>query len=952
MDIRTSLVLLKRDGVFEDATARVCSVDFSLHNKVAVQFNGGKRYIYNSHNVLFFENPVNIDASKFAVYEDDFLIDGEVLDFGDYVKVINRNDGAMLYDKKQVELVPSCLNNNDAKNIFEYFKKLAPILESDTKKETVNEDDMQPQGEHGYLSRQYDKIKNINEKQVLGTYLSKNVIAKNKHHEVPIFPFGINLSQRDAVKNALENQISIIKGPPGTGKTQTILNLIANIVVNNKSVAVVSGNNSATSNVQEKLEKQGVGFLTAMLGNSDNKKEFFECKQSEVPDINDWSKTNKETQNLENDIANTAHVLAEFLEDQNIKAKLKEDMAELEVEKKHFFKNFGSQIMSLRGMALFNNWGSNKLIDLMMLLENYSYKPDKLTKLILFLRFGVYSFAFIDNNISKIMLSLKGMYYIRAISEKQSKIRHIEKKHKGRKSEALMNEYVANSEKLFKSLLCKRYSENKRKNYEQYGFFRDFKSFINDYPVILSTTNSILNSIPQNYMFDYVIIDEASQVDLVTATLSMYCCKNIVIVGDEKQLPHIVSKDNAKEDRKLYQADLIPIQYNYTKHSIISSLSALYGDKIATTLLKEHYRCNPKIIGFCNKQFYDNQLVIMTNENSNPKPLEIYKTVKGRHVRKSTKNDKSSKYNRRQVDVINDEILARGDIVKGIGIITPYKEQVKEAIAVLSGVSYKDTSKPGKLVSLKNILKEDSDIEVDTVHKFQGREKDTIIFSTVEDDINGFIDDEHLVNVAVSRSVNKFMLVVSDSIYRQHGSNLGNLIRYIEYNSDESAVTESQIISVFDLMYSEYSEKLLKIEEQIKKVSEHPSENCFYYVIENILKDPKYSALKCVLHVPLYSIIKDYSSLNEEETKFAKHPFAHVDFLIFNKMDKEPVLVVEVDGVLHREKEKQIIRDNKKDSIMEKINLPLCRVKTVEAVRPENDNKFISALDKAMKIDR
>lgn len=45
--------------------------------------------------------------------------------------------------------------------------------------------------------------------------------------------------------------ISVIEGPPGTGKTQTILNIIANIVMEGKNVAIVSNNNSATRNVLE-----------------------------------------------------------------------------------------------------------------------------------------------------------------------------------------------------------------------------------------------------------------------------------------------------------------------------------------------------------------------------------------------------------------------------------------------------------------------------------------------------------------------------------------------------------------------------------------------------------------------------------------------------------------------------------------------------------------------------
>ncbi|KPX84051.1 ATP-binding protein [Pseudomonas meliae] len=70
-----------------------------------------------------------------------------------------------------------------------------------------------------------------------------------------IFPFGLNESQLQAVEQAFLSQISVIEGPPGTGKTQTILNIIANILLQGKTVAVVSNNNSAVENVYEKLGK-------------------------------------------------------------------------------------------------------------------------------------------------------------------------------------------------------------------------------------------------------------------------------------------------------------------------------------------------------------------------------------------------------------------------------------------------------------------------------------------------------------------------------------------------------------------------------------------------------------------------------------------------------------------------------------------------------------------------
>ena len=64
-----------------------------------------------------------------------------------------------------------------------------------------------------------------------------------------------NQSQKKAIINSLTNKVSIIEGPPGTGKTTTILSLIANLICQNKKVIVVSKNNSAVDNIIEEYDK-------------------------------------------------------------------------------------------------------------------------------------------------------------------------------------------------------------------------------------------------------------------------------------------------------------------------------------------------------------------------------------------------------------------------------------------------------------------------------------------------------------------------------------------------------------------------------------------------------------------------------------------------------------------------------------------------------------------------
>jgi hypothetical protein len=109
------------------------------------------------------------------------------------------------------------------------------------------------------LHRAYDSLDFVHPDSALHRYLTGAPIEAREPTAPPIFPFRRNLSQRAAVENGLTRSISVIEGPPGTGKTETILNLIANIITTDAgTVGVVSFNNAAVENVRSKLEDAGV----------------------------------------------------------------------------------------------------------------------------------------------------------------------------------------------------------------------------------------------------------------------------------------------------------------------------------------------------------------------------------------------------------------------------------------------------------------------------------------------------------------------------------------------------------------------------------------------------------------------------------------------------------------------------------------------------------------------
>ena len=96
-----------------------------------------------------------------------------------------------------------------------------------------------------------------------------------------------------------------------------------------------------------------------------------------------------------------------------------------------------------------------------------------------------------------------------------------------------------------------------------------------------------------------------------------------------------------------------------------------------------------------------------------------------------------------------------------------------------------------------------------------------------------------------------------------------------------------------------------------------------------MLPKAEFSFVDCAVHVSLVNLVKDYSMLTEEETAYARNPLTHVDFLLFRRMDKSPLLAVEVDGAaFHTAGSVQAGRDEKKNRIFEQCGIPLLRLRT------------------------
>ena len=824
---------------------------------------------------------------------------------GDKICVVFKNGNKeFFYSRTRARIVRTAVTNDIAFNVFNYLQEIA---------DTVG---LKTEEGNNILLRSYQSIEQISEDSVLSSFLNGSLSLRNNNSPIPeFFPFGFNLSQRNAVNISFAYNLSVIEGPPGTGKTQTILNIIANAILNGKSVAVVSSNNSATKNVYEKLEKNGIEFIAALLGNSQNKKEFIDS-QKEIPNLTQFNLSDNEKAILKEKSTKLFAQLSEYLDKKNELALLKLQLENIETEYKHFketYKDKTDKIVDFK-----SNITAEKILEFWVEVEalvNRQKKIGFIKRLIFRLKYGIKDKSFYANALDQIIFICQFKYYPAKTSELSARIELLGISLKEFSFDSKMKEYTKMSMQLLKAELCKRYNQQKRAPYTISELRHKSNDFIKDYPVIMSTTYSLRQSLSDKISYDYVIIDESSQVDLATGALALSCAKRAVIVGDIKQLPNVVDANMQEKTDLVFNSYKLQEPYRYSNQSLLSSILELFPN-IPKTLLREHYRCHPKIIEFCNKKFYNNQLIIHTEYTDKRRPLVVYKTSQGNHARE--------RMNQRQIDIIKQEIIQKEKLENvNLGIITPYRNQTNALQRTFHGTA----------------------IKADTIDKFQGRENEVIILSTVDNEISDFTDNPNRLNVAVSRAVEQLILVVNGNNI-ESDNNISDLIKYIEYNN--FSIVESALNSIFDLLYKGYEEKRAKLISKSGKVSDFDSENLMFGLIKRVLTVDKFLKYDVLLNFPMRQLIKDFSKLDEEETKYASNSLTHLDFLIYNKLGKSPVLGIEVDGFeFHKEGTKQSDRDKMKDRILDKYNFPLMRFRTNES---NEEEKLTNKLNELQNI--
>lgn len=534
---------------------------------------------------------------------------------------------------------------------------------------------------------------------------------------------------------------------------------------------------------------------------------------------------------------------------------------------------------------------------------------------------------------------------------------------------------IAELKRCFSRLGNKGNRESWKENHSEDAAYFDTEGYIRpEYlehrPIFTSTIHSLLKMFKNQgenvndacfreyNMFDYIIIDECSQLSVLNGVAAMSRVKkSLVLVGDDEQLKPII-KQNVEAD--------IPEIYKETEgQSFLGVCGKIFGGKTDAfaakhAFLNEHYRCHPSIIGFCNEAVYNGALDIKTQSSGEFRIRAKWyegSYCEYRYINKDSK-EHLVKVNQKQLEIFIREEL-------------PRLRNTEQSIVVLCPYWY-------ELDKLKEMLKTDEAVNDEgtgvftlTIHKSQGKGYDVVYLLTVDDywQKEPWSQKKELINVAVSRAKQEFCIITSavwlpkekqpedlknikpDGEKADSEENMfyRELLSYVWRSTEKMSADEpgdygfhkTEFISVFDkvpifrerIKKENRKRELLGLEK--RDTQKYAPELCMEQVLNDITErlnktaDTKLTVYHNALVADLFSESSEKAEYNEHRELFNYvngtendnyNARSHFDFVVCEKNGggKEKVrLIIEVDGAYHRGSGKGLElmedRDNKKN---------------------------------------
>ncbi|MDD5363221.1 MAG: AAA domain-containing protein [Ignavibacteria bacterium] len=641
---------------------------------------------------------------------------------------------------------------------------------------------------------------------------------ENKEDEIlnildKYIPLTLSDNQKTAIKKAWTSELSYIQGPPGTGKSYTIAALILSAIFLKKKVLLVSHKDAAVNIVKEMIDNiLGNESLLYIGSHSESKrktKEYLEEKILSAESFNylysnKFKKLETEVNRFEYEI-NRLHKLykdthkrvSELLNAENDFYKLHEEF----IGKREMFSN-NFQVENIKQYHwVVKKYSEEKYLKAInkyaIILRKIDLNRINVLYITKFIKHFVETFRC---NLEKIKadpvyaVELFQLHYLfsktdnilRKINKNELTILRKDLNHLQEQLFYNLKEYLPLYWKYLIALkLVGPENKNLRDEIDSYKRMLHFKKanivqgkmknlnfddILNVFPLWCSELRDLGKSVDlENELFDLVIIDESSQVNIAEIIPAFYRGKKFCVVGDKNQLnlnaTGVGFALSNTFDKLSWQESMVKyegvISYEAAKErnlivthsSILDFVSSESNDfTISTTMLDEHFRSLPPLAKFTSKNFYDDKWKIMTENGENVKKV-CFMPVKVDGSRDISKKIIKEEINRidRMLYLLNTGYnfpeLEQFNIFRNgspftYGILSFLTNQVRE-IRQLVENKYEELQKKHKIF-------------IATPEEFQGNERDIMIISLGLDSINkwgkGFYENPNRFNVATSRA--------------------------------------------------------------------------------------------------------------------------------------------------------------------------------------------------------